>query len=214
MDFTDRRSVDNRTGAPSVPRRDSSPIVCRRDRQFSKFRTAALAGTLLMTACAHAPHPSVSPPAGGEWHDFEGTWTAAGSRDRMLLGDDRRASIANLAGTLLLAGPNRPAVGFRAEAIVLNDSVTGMIGRAVWTDEHGDQVYSELRGEGTATNNKVVGTFVGGTRRYAGATGAYDFSWRFVLEAEDGSIQGQSLGLKGRVRVGSTHRTSDAGGPR
>jgi hypothetical protein len=155
----------------------------------------------------------VSPRIGGEWHDFEGTWTAAGSRDRIELGDDRRASIARLDGTLLLAGPNRPAVGFRAEAIVLNDSVTGMTGRAVWTDEHGDQAYSELKGEGTATNNKVVGTFVGGSGRYAGATGTYEFSWRFVLEAEDGSIQGQSLGLKGRVRVDST-RTSDAGGPR
>jgi hypothetical protein len=113
-----------------------------------------------------------------------------------------------------LAGPSRPGVGFRAEAIVLNDSATGMVGRSVWTDERGDQVFSELRGEGTATGNHIVGTFVGGTGRYLGATGSYEFSWRFVLEAEDGTVQGQSSGLKGRVRVGSTVAAPAAGGSR
>jgi hypothetical protein len=33
-------------------------------------------------------------------------------------------------------------------------------------------------------------------------TGTYEFSWRFVLETEDGSIQGSTVGLKGRVRSG------------
>jgi hypothetical protein len=78
-----------------------------------------------------------------------------------------------------------------------------MVGRAVWTDAHGDQAWSELRGEGTATGNRIVGTFVAGTGRYAGVTGNYEFSWRFVLESEDGTVQGQSVGLKGRVRGGS-----------
>ena len=111
-------------------------------------------------------------------------------------------------------GAARPAVGFRAEAIVLNDSATGMVGRSVWTDEHGDQVYSELRGEGTATGNTIVGTFIGGTGRYSGATGIYGFSWRFVLESEDGEVQGQSIGLQGRVRVGAPPASSGATGPR
>jgi hypothetical protein len=96
---------------------------------------------------------------------------------------------------------------------VLNDSATGMVGRAVWTDERGDQAYSELRGEGTATGNRIVGTFLGGTGRFDGVTGTYEFSWRFVLESEDGSVQGQSVGLKGRVRIGSSTATG-AGGPK
>jgi len=49
---------------------------------------------------------------------------------------------------------------------------------------------------------------LGGTGRYSGATGTYDFSWRFLLENEDGVVQGQSVGFKGRVRV-----TSQAEGP-
>jgi hypothetical protein len=165
-----------------------------------------------LAACGPETQSSAPPPTGDGWREFEGTWTAAGSRRTLRLGADRRASVADLTGSLLLAGAGRPGVGFRAEAIVLNDSVTGMVGRAAWTDERGDQAYSELRGEGTATGNRIVGTFVGGTGRYAGAAGSYEFSWRFVLETEDGNVQGQSVGLKGRFRVGSP--PADAKGQR
>jgi hypothetical protein len=141
--------------------------------------------------------------AGSEWREFQGTWTAVGKRRGIPLGGNRRASIADFDGSLMLTGPSRPALGFRAEAILLNDSATGMIGRAVWTDERGDQVFSELRGETTATSNRVFGTFFGGSGRYSGATGSYEFSWRFLLEDEDGTVQGQSMGLKGQVRAGA-----------
>jgi hypothetical protein len=40
-----------------------------------------------------------------------------------------------------------------------------------------------------------------GTGRYAGITGAYDFSWRVLVETEDGVVQGQSMDLKGRFRI-------------
>lgn len=176
-----------------------------------RLRLLPLAGILLLTACGRTPK-AVSAQTGNDWHEFEGTWTAAGNRYILRLGNDRQTSVANFQGTLLLAGPGRPGVGFRAEAIVLNDSVTGMVGRAVWTDEHGDQAWSELRGEGNRTNNKIVGTFVGGTGRYRGVTGTYEFSWRFLLENEDGNVQGESAGLKGRVRVGAAPGGSTAEG--
>ena len=172
-----------------------------------------LANLLLVTACSRGPKASEPSPAGSEWHEFRGTWIATGNRYSMRFGIDRQASIANFNGSLMLTGPSRPAVGFRAEAIVLNDSVTGLVGRAVWTDERGEQVYSELKGEGTPTGNKIVGTFLGGTGRYSEATGTYEFSWRFVLQDEDGNVAGESLGLRGRVRVGLPQTTPNAGGP-
>jgi hypothetical protein len=178
------------------------------------LRAAALAALLALAACSPASPPAGPASAGGEWREFQGTWTAAGNRHTMRLGADRQASIADLNGSLLLTGPSRPGLGFRAEAIVLNDSVTGMVGRSVWTDERGEQVFSELRGEGTATGNRITGTILGGTGRYAGATGNYEFSWRFVLETEDGSVQGQSVGLRGRVRLGGPPAAPAAGGPR
>ena len=181
----------------------------RRYRQPMWRRAVLLYVVLLaMLACATPAARAQHAPAAGEWLEFQGTWTAVGHRQIVRLGKDRRASIADFNGSLLLSGSSRPAVGFRAEAIAFNDSATGMVGRAVWTDNRGDQLYSELRGEGTATGNRVVGTFLGGTGRYDGVTGTYEFSWRFVLEAEDGTVQGQSMGLTGKAKI------SDAGGRR
>jgi hypothetical protein len=163
---------------------------------------AACVAALTATGCRPAPPEPPSPALSSEWREFTGTWTAAGSRQVIALGTDRKASVATFRGSLILSGAARPNAGFRAEAVVLNDSAAGMTGRAVWTDERGDQAWSELRGEGTATGNRIIGTFVAGSGRYAGISGDYEFSWRFVLESEDGVVQGQSEGLKGRARIG------------
>lgn len=168
---------------------------------------------LAATACGPQQPPAGAPVLSDEWYEFHGTWTAAGRCHVMHLGGERRASIGDLNGSLVLAGPSRPWAGFQVEAITLTDTATGMVGRSVWTDERGDQIYCELQGEGTATDNRVVGTFLGGTGRYAGATGTYEFSWRFVLRTEDGTVQGQSTGLRGRVRVGSQQAAPGSGAP-
>ena len=157
---------------------------------------------LAATACGPATEPPKAVAATGEWREFAGSWNAAGSRRSISLGVDRRSSIIELRGTMLLAGPGRPGVGFGSEVIALVDSQTGLVGRSVWTDERGDKVYSELKGEGTREKNRISGTILGGTGRYAGATGTYEFSWQSVIELDDGSIQGRAVDLKGRVRAG------------
>jgi hypothetical protein len=169
----------------------------------SVFAGAMIALALGATACQPATEPSKPAAATGEWREFSGSWNAAGSRRSISLGGDRRGSIIDLRGTMLLAGPERPGVGFRAEVIALVDTQTGLVGRGVWTDERGDQVYSELKGQGTAAKNRISGTILGGTGRYAGATGTYEFSWQSVIELDDGSMQGRAVDLKGRVRAGS-----------
>jgi hypothetical protein len=183
-----------------------------RRQPHKRRRQVALCVALLVGfTCARLPVRAQTDPAGGEWREFQGTLTAVGKRQVIPLGGDRRASIADFNGSLVLTGPSRPAVGFRAEAIVLNDSVTGMVGRAVWTDERGDQIFSELRGETTATGNRLFGTFLGGSGRYAGATGSYEFSWRFMIEDTDGTVQGQSRDLKGQVRAAAPLAAPGAG---
>ena len=171
-------------------------------RRANQVLVYAIVGALalVVVACGPATEPSKPAAASGEWREFEGSWNAAGSRRSIPLGTDRKGSILDLRGTMLLAGQGRPGVGFRSEVIALSDSETGLFGRSVWTDERGEQVFSELKGEGTAAQNRIAGTILGGTGRYAGATGSYEFSWQFVIEAEDGSIQGRAVGLKGRVR--------------
>jgi hypothetical protein len=166
----------------------------------------------LLAACGEpGGRPPQTLPA-GEWLTFEGTWTAAGTRRTLRLGPDHRAAIFELTGSLLLTGAQRPAAGFKAQAIGFSDSRAGMQGRCVWTDERGDMVYSELRGEAVGSGNHIVGTFVGGTGRYAGVTGDYTFQWQYVIDAEDGAVSGRVVDLKGRARFGQA-ATAPAGGP-
>src|SRR5215468_2988868 len=183
----------------------------RRANRLSLQCCVGLIG-LLLTACGRTPYAS-APSSEGGWREFQGTWTAAGTRHIMQLDGDRRASVLIVNGSLVLSGPARPGVGFRSEAIVFNDSATGMIGRAVWTDEKGDQVYSELQGTGTASNNKITGTFVGGTGRFVGVTGTYEFSWRYMLADEEGAVEGQSMGLRGRARLNGQPAERAKGAP-
>jgi hypothetical protein len=185
---------------------------CGRERRCvgrtCTLASIAVLSLVVIAGCRRAPGRLGAGAPGGEWHEFQGTWIATGTRKTIELGPDRRASIANYTGSLLLSGASRPAVGFRAEAIVFSDTATGMTGRAVWTDQRGDEIFSELVREGTGTQNKFSGTFSGGTGRYTDATGTYQFSWRFVIEANDGTVQGQSMGLTGRIRLGQSQATT------
>jgi len=162
-----------------------------------------LALTLASASASCGPEPSSSgvQAAPGAELDFTGSWNGAGTRQTITLGAERRASILKLRGTMLLAGANRPGAGFHSDVVALVDSATGLQGRSVWTDERGDQVFSELQGQGTAARHQLQGTFLGGTGRYSGVTGSYEFTWQFVMESEDGSIQGRAVDLKGHVRL-------------
>jgi hypothetical protein len=165
------------------------------------MRLIALFALVLVAACSHASAPA-SEVAPGGWHAFTGNWIATGTRSTIPMGADRSASIANLEGTMLLSGANRPARGFRGEAVVFNDTGTGAEGRSVWTDSDGSQIFSELHGTGVAQGKKIEGTFVGGTGRFSGATGSFAFTWQFVIDTEDGGIHGQTNDLSGRIRAG------------
>jgi len=166
-------------------------------------RWVALASLLFAAACNQPTVPTPGSPAPGEWRTFEGTWSASGTRQTIKLEADHRASIFDLTGSLLLVGDQGLGVGFQAQAIGFTDSLTGMQGRCVWTDERGDKVYSELKGEFVATGNHIQGTFLGGTGRYAGLTGEYSFQWQFIVESEDGTVSGRAVDLKGRARIGT-----------
>jgi len=102
---------------------------------------------------------------------------------------------------LLLNGNNRVGVGFRAEVIDFSDTETGMVGRAVWTDERGDRLFSTLKTDTLEPGHPIAGTFIGGSGRYAGVTGEYEFQWQYLLLSDDGSTSGRTTGLKGRVRL-------------
>ena len=176
------------------PHRGSAPATCRRGLPL------VLLALLLASACggpAKGPE-SVSLP--GEWRSFEGTGTATGHRQTLRMGPDRKVNIFNFSGSMVLAGERRLGQGFRIDLIGSADSLKGGTGWSVWTDTSGDQVFSEIRGERIGTGARITGTLLGGTGRWAGVTGEYEFEWQFVIESEDGNLQGRITGLRGRVR--------------
>ncbi len=156
---------------------------------------------LLAVSCRQSNTPTTQSSSDGEWHEFGGTWTAEGTRRTLPMGDDRLAAVFNLTGSLILSGAQRPAVGFRAEAIGFSDSRTGMEGRCVWTDEDGDKVFSQIKGQLVEGGNHIEGTFIGGTGRWVGITGEYSFQWQYVVDAADGAVSGRVVDLKGRARI-------------
>lgn len=171
-----------------------APVPCRRGLPL------ALVVFLLVSACggpAKGPE-SVSSP--GEWRSFEGTGSATGHADTLRMGPDRKVYIWKLSGSLLLIGEQRLGAGFRIDVIGTTDSLKGSTGWCVWTDTPGDQVFSEIRGSRIGTGTRIHGTLLGGTGRYAGATGEYEFEWQYFIESGNGAIQGRITGLRGRFR--------------
>ncbi len=160
---------------------------------------ALLAAVALAAACERTAPPTAA-PAPGEWRTFEGTWTAAGDRRSIDAGPGQEAAVVDLSGSILLVGARGLGAGFQARAIAYSDGRTMGIGRAVWTDERGDRIFSELSGAELATGRRVSGKFTGGTGRWTGIAGEYGFDWKYVIDTE-GRISGRAEGLQGRARI-------------
>ncbi len=145
--------------------------------------------------------PSV-PPDG--WHAFDASWNSSGVRQSLATELGRPAAILRLTGAVSVRSGNLGR-GFRGEVIAYDDGRSSAVGRAVWVDSRGDQIFSELTGgEPVTTGRRVKATITGGTGRYAGITGEYAFTWQYVVESGGGEIHGQSTGLVGRFRLGGT----------
>jgi hypothetical protein len=157
----------------------------------------------LVLAVILVPVPSARQQDGSAegWRPIEGSWSASGQRRALPTGAERPASTSYLSGALVLTGGAGTARGFQSEVIAFDDGAGISVGRAVWTDERGDRVFSRLSGDGMRAGRRIVGTITGGTGRYAGVEGEYAFEWQYVIDAGDGTIQGQGVGLKGRFRV-------------
>jgi len=157
---------------------------------------AAFALTLVVEAAArHAQAPSPD-----DARPFAGTWSAAGQR-RTLQTDGDRAAIVHLSGAIVLSSESLLGAGLLAEAIAFDDGQDVSTGRAVWIDARGDRLFSVLAGEPLRNGRRIRGAFTGGTGRYVGATGEYALTWQYVVDGENGAVQGRAADLRGRVAL-------------
>lgn len=165
---------------------------------------AVLAAGLVAAAAIAAQAPASAPQAvaAGAWRAFEGTWSASGQVQPLPTESGRSAVTFQLSGAVSLTAGEGLSRGFRGEVVGFNDGAGAGVGRAVWTDDRGDRIFSALKGEALASGRRVVGTITGGTGRYAGLTGEFTFDWQYVVAAEQGTVQGRAVNLRGRVRAG------------
>jgi len=161
---------------------------------------AARAGVLaLVLAALAAAAGAGSEPATAE-REFAGSWTASGHRETVATGPTCQASSFSLSGAVLLTRGEGLSQGFQGTAIGFDDGEGLSAGRAVWTDEHGDQIWSRISTETLGTGKHVTGIITGGSGRYAGVQGDYSFTWQYVVSPIPGEVQGRSSGLTGHVR--------------
>jgi hypothetical protein len=163
-------------------------------------RAALVAGSLALALVGRAPEAAGQEAPSAEWRTFEGSWSVSGRRTTVPVESGAVSAVVEVSGAVALAKAEGVSHGFRGEAIGFDNGQGVSLGRAVWTDEHGDRLFSLLKGEPLETGRQIVGTITGGTGRYASLEGEYSFTWKYVLSAEDGSIQGRAVRLVGRVR--------------
>ena len=159
---------------------------------------AAILAAAALSAQAQAAAPQGAAP--GDWRTFEGSLSATGQRQLIPTESSRPAMTLQLSGPVSITAGEGLRRGFRAEVVGFDDGSGQTVLRGVWTDDHGDRIFSRLNGETVASGRRVYGAFTGGTGRYAGITGDYSFEWQYVVEAEAGTISGRGVGLRGRFR--------------
>jgi hypothetical protein len=170
-------------------------------------RAALVAGSLALALTGVRPALTGQAPTPAEaWRPFEGTWSAEGRRQVVAMEGGAVAAIVGISGAVVLTSGEGLSRGFRGEAVVFDEGPGVSVGRAVWTDESGDRIFSRLRGEAMQTGKGLVGKVTGGTGRYQGLEGEFWFSWQYVVSSDDGVVQGRAVGLKGRVRRAGASR--------
>jgi hypothetical protein len=153
----------------------------------------------------YVPTVAVPQPAMPMGQVFEGTWSASGQRQILHTDSEWSAVTVQLSGALTITTGAGLSRGFRGEVIGFDDGAGLIAGRAVWTDEHNDRIFSGIYGDAiTSSGNQMRGTITGGTGRYAGMTGEYEFRWQNLLTTEDNVVHGRAVDIRGRVRAGGS----------
>ncbi len=110
-----------------------------------------------------------------------GTWVANGRATNMVLGEERTASLVQLAGHVNLKEPVIGSTDFWGKCIGLADSETGGDVRCVWRSLDGFEIYLLLDTEPLEEGNRVTGEIIGGSEKAKGITGTIEFVWSSLI---------------------------------
>ena len=137
--------------------------------------------------------------------EFKGSWIANGTRTPFPFGDGRQVYAFKLAGHVSLEATLGKEKDYWSECVGLADSATGVIGRCVWKDLAGPEIYITLQGDKLQQGGVINGTIVGGSGALAGISGDLTFNWAAVVALTDAdgivSVTGQTTNLGGHFRL-------------
>lgn len=140
----------------------------------------------------------------GQTNLFKGSWIANGSRQIFPFGKDRNVYTFQLAGHVNLEDAIGDKLDFWSEIIGISDSKTGTEARCVWRDLDGRELFLVLKNDRMQPDGLVTGQIVGGTGKFAEATGELSFKWSSISFYRDNikaTISGQALDLKGKIQL-------------
>ena len=147
-------------------------------------------GAVVLMALA-LPTAAQEAPQEGE---IEFTFSADAADLRVIPGGaDRQVSAwqANLVITETVAGPME-RMGARCVGSAEFDAKTlasQARGSCVWQDAEGNQIFENIEDSGTGGTVNGKATILGGTGKFAGITGGYDYELQFVASPGEGLSQ-------------------------
>ncbi len=133
---------------------------------------------------------------------FEAFWTVSGTVHILEFMDGGTVASGRLTGNVVLETSQGPIPSFDTDCVGFADDRTGSTGRCVWIGTSGDEIYVELKGSGMGGFGPTRGTFIGGTGRYEGITGGFQYEWSYsVGRGEDATLDGYTLRMAGRYSL-------------
>ena len=170
-----------------------------RFRPFAPRRWTLLAILLTSVATVGAGAQEEIPREG----TFDGRWEVVGKAHKIELGEDRTVTVGKLQGAVVLTGHARGlARGFRAECVGMQDPKTGGVGRCVWKDRFDHEIWSEIESDSVGTSRHSRGVFVGGTGKFEGIVGDFEFDWIYMTPASgEGNVRGYTTQVNGRWKL-------------
>ncbi len=137
--------------------------------------------------------------------EFKGAWIANGTRTSFPFEDGRQVFTFKLAGHVSLQTALGKKKDYWSECVGLADSVTGLVGRCVWKDLAGPEIYITLQSDKLQQGSQVTGTIIGGNGSLAGISGDLSFNWASITTMTDSegviSVTGQTRNLGGHFRL-------------
>lgn len=135
------------------------------------------------------------------WTEREGTfladWDVTGTVHIIEMGDMGVMAAGGHTGTVTIQSSEGPVRAFETDCIAFADEQSSG-SRCVWTDPLGDQLFVSIQGTGLAGMGRSRGTFVGGTGRYEGIQGNFNFDWNYnVSGGQDATFDGYTLQMRG-----------------